>query len=199
MKDRRSALRVIAGVFVGRALAAHGETAELPFDLQRLMAELAKNGPGTVRFAEVKTSALLKQPIETAGTLTYTAPARLERHTLAPRDERFVIDRDTLVIERRSSGERRELKLGDYPAVQAFAESLRGTLAGDLAALRRYYRVELDGTWADWRLVLLPSDLQMAELVQRVVIAGDHGRIRRIETLETSGDRSVMTITKDGR
>jgi hypothetical protein len=39
----------------------------------------------------------------------------------------------------------------------------------------------------------------MAELVQRVVIAGDHGRIRRIETLETSGDRSVMTITKDGR
>ena len=51
------------------------------------MAALAQNGPGTVHFAETKTSALLKTPIESSGTLTYAAPSRLEKRTLAPRDD----------------------------------------------------------------------------------------------------------------
>ena len=110
------------------------------------------------------------------------------------------MDGDTVVIEMaaRNAAEKRrfELRLGDYPAIRAFVESIRGTLAGDLAALRRYYRVELDGTWSDWRLHLLPSDPQMAELVLKVLIGGAGGEVRRIEILEASGDRSVMTITK---
>ena len=164
------------------------------------MAALARNGPGTVRFAETKTSALLKAPIESSGTLTYAAPSRLEKRTLAPRDERFAVDGETVVVEMaaRNAGEKRrlELRLGDYPAIRAFVDSIRGTLAGDLAALRRHYRVELEGTWSDWRLHLLPSDPQMAELVLKVVIGGAGGEVRRVEILEASGDRSVMTITK---
>jgi len=190
-------LRAIALGLAGAAFAPAGRAADPPLELPRLMAELAKNGPGTVRFKEVKSVAFLKQPIELTGTLTYTAPARLEKRTLTPREERFIIDRDRLLIERSASGQHLQLRLSDYPAVQAFGESIRGTLAGDLGALQRFYRVELDGTWADWRLILLPSEPQMAELVQRVLIGGDHGRVRRIEVLETSGDRSVMTIAKD--
>ena len=172
--------------------------AEPPLTLDRLMAELAGRGPGTVRFTEVKSSALLKAPIESSGTLSYAAPARLEKHTRSPRDERLVADRDTVVIERAARKERLELRLADYPAVRASIESIRGTLAGDLAALRRHYRVELEGTWPDWRLHLLPSDPELAELVQKVLIGGSGARVRRIEILEASGDRSVMTIAKDG-
>jgi Outer membrane lipoprotein carrier protein LolA-like len=174
----------------------HARAADPPLALEPLMAALAKNGPGTVRFKETKSSALLKAPIESSGTLTYAAPARLEKHTLAPRDERFAVDGETVLIES-ATRKRLELRLADYPAIRAFVESIRGTLAGDLAALRRHYRVELDGAWSDWRLHLLPSDPQMAELVQKVLIGGTGGEVRRIEILEASGDRSVMTITKD--
>ena len=196
-----SRMRAAAIVILLAALAASPpRAADPPLALEPLMAALAQNGPGTVRFAETKTSALLKMPIESSGTLTYAAPSRLEKHTLAPRDERFAVDGDTVVIEMaaRNAAEKRrfELHLGDYPAIRAFVESIRGTLAGDLAALRRYYRVELDGTWSDWRLHLLPSDPQMAELVLKVLIGGAGGEVRRIEILEASGDRSVMTITK---
>ena len=192
------------GVAIGVVLAvlatSPARAADPPLALAPLMAALASNGPGTVRFAETKTSALLKAPAESSGTLTYAAPSRLEKHTLAPRDERFAVDGDTVVIEStaRNTGEKRrfELRLSEYPAIRAFVESIRGTLAGDLAALRRYYRVELEGTWSDWRLHLLPSDPQMAELVQKVLIGGAGGEVRRIEILEASGDRSVMTITK---
>ena len=172
--------------------------ADPPLALDRLMAELASHGPATVRFTEVKSSALLKAPIESSGTLSYTAPARLEKHTRSPRDERLVVDRDTVVIESAARKERLELRLADYPAVRASIESIRGTLAGDLAALRRHYRVELEGTWSEWRLHLLPSDPELAELVHKVLIGGSGARVRRIEMLEASGDRSVMTIVKGG-
>ena len=194
-------MRVTAtGILLAALAALPAQAADPALALEPLMAALAQNGPGTVRFAETKTSALLKTPIESSGTLTYAVPSRLEKRTLAPRDERFVVDGDTVVIEMaaRNAAEKRrfELRLGDYPAIRAFVESIRGTLAGDLAALRRYYRVELDGTWSDWRLHLLPSDPQMAELVLKVLIGGAGGEVRRIEILEASGDRSVMTITK---
>lgn len=194
---RRHALGRVACAVLLLAGAGPIIAADPPLTVDRLMTELARRGPGTVRFTEVKWSALLKAPLESRGTLTYAAPARLEKRTLSPRDERFVVDRDTVVIEYPARSERRELRLADYPAVQAFVESIRGTLAGDLAALRRHYRVELEGAWSDWRLHLLPSEPQMAELVQKVLIGGSGDRVRRIEVLEASGDRSVITI-EDG-
>ena len=190
----------VIAILLAALAASPARAADPPLALEPLMAALARNGPGTVRFAETKTSALLKAPIESSGTLTYAAPSRLEKRTLAPRDERFAVDGETVIVEMsaRNAGEKRrlELRLGDYPAIRAFVESIRGTLAGDLAALRRHYRVELEGAWSDWRLHLLPSDPQMAELVLKVVIGGAGGEVRRIEILEASGDRSVMTITK---
>jgi len=198
---RRRRRRRLAGLacaaFVLACTGGNARPADGPLTLDRLMAELAKVGSGTVQFTEVKSSELLKQPIESRGTLTYIAPARLEKHTLTPREERFVVDRDAVVIERPARQERIEFGLDQYPAVRAFVESIRGTLAGDLAALRRHYRVELEGTSADWRLHLLPSDPQMAELVLKILIEGAGSQVRRIEILEASGDRSVMTITKD--
>jgi hypothetical protein len=188
----------VAVALVLALAAAAARAADPPLALEPLMAALAKNGPGTVGFAETRTSAYLKAPIESSGTLTYSAPARLEKRTLVPRAERFVIDGDTVVVEMaaRTPGEKRrfELRLGEQPAIRAFAESIRGTLAGDLASLRRHYRIELVGAWSDWQLHLLPSDREMAELVQKVVIGGAGGEVRRIEILEASGDRSVMTI-----
>jgi outer membrane lipoprotein-sorting protein len=182
---------IVACLAAGCAAAAQAQA----LDLDRLMAALAQGGPGTVRFTEVKSVAILKQPIESRGTLTYVPPTRIERHTESPREERFVIDRDTLVIERPAKDVRMQVRLADYPAVKAFAESIRGTLAGDLGALKRFYRVELDGNWEDWRLILLPSDPALAEFVQRVLIGGSAGAVRRIEILETSGDKSVMTVS----
>jgi outer membrane lipoprotein-sorting protein len=198
VRRRIDALARLACAALLVAGAAQASAADTPLTLDRLMTELARNGPGTVRFTEVKSSALLKAPIESSGTLSYAAPARLEKHTRRPRDERLVVDRDTVVIESAARGERLELRLADYPAVRASIESIRGTLAGDLAALQRYYRVQLEGAWTDWRLHLLPSTPELAELVHKVLIGGRGARVQRIEILEASGDRSVMTISKDG-
>ena len=72
------------------------------------------------------------------------------------------------------------------------------TLAGDLATLRRLYEVKLDGGEREWRLTLKPGDPQMQEVVREIRIGGSGDTIASIEFMEANGDRSVMTITRDG-
>ena len=58
------------------------------------------------------------------------------------------------------------------PEAAAFVESIRGTLAGDLAALQKYYGLELSGNEERWKLQLVPQQPRMAKLVSRIRIEG---------------------------
>ena len=106
---------------------------------------------------------------------------------------------DKLKLENPSRKVNRELKLRDYPALWGFVESIRSTLGGDIKSLERFYRVELEGEPADWRLFLVPLDSKMNEVISLVRIDGSQARIDTIEVQETGGDRSVMKIHEDSR
>ncbi len=95
-------------------------------------------------------------------------------------------------IER--DGTKRSISLASYPEVAAFTDSIRATLAGDLATLARSYRVAVDGTHARWRLTLLPSDPKIASVISRVTVDGHDDRIDGFEVLQADGDRSVTTL-----
>ena len=70
-------------------------------------------------------------------------------------------------------------------------------LAGDLQTLNRFYRVGLRGGQSQWRLVLTPSEQKMQGVVREIQFGGSGDWVNVIEVLETSGDRSVMTISRD--
>ena len=195
---RRAAVSRLAAMLLALlagALAAGAVHAQGGDDLERIMRALAAQPAATARFSETRTSALLREPLRSAGTLAHGAGGRLEKHTTSPRDERVVVDGGAVTYAR-GDGARHTLRLADQPGVQALIEGLRGTLAGDLAALRRHYRVELQGGYDAWKLFLLPRDAQMAELVSDVRIAGSRGEVREVEINEASGDRSVLTLTR---
>lgn len=164
------------------------------WDLGQLMQSLAqvKNIQG--QFVERKYLSILNAPLEFSGTLFYTAPSHLEKRTLLPKPESMVLDQDRLTLERKN--QRRSLVLQDYPVIWAFVEGIRSTLAGDLQTLSRFYRVNLEGSVNQWRLVLVPSEPQMQGVVSEIHISGSKNRVASIEILETGGDRSVMTITE---
>lgn len=186
-----------AGVVSAVAFAAApGEPAG--WDLERLMHELAQVKSAKARFVERKHLGVLNAPLESSGTLVYVAPRRLEKNTLAPRPERLVLEGEELTIEGNERNRRRTLSLQDYPVVRAFVESIRSTLAGDLQTLTRHYRVALDGGERRWRLTLEPSEPGMREVVREIRISGAMSSISVIEIIETNGDRSVMTVTRDG-
>jgi len=186
-----------AGVCPSAAVAAEAGDAA-GWDIKRLMQELAQVKTAQGRFVERKHLAILNAPLELSGTLVYVAPSRLEKHTLAPRPESLVLEREELTIESRERNQRRTLVLQDHPVIWAFVESIRSTLAGDLPTLTRFYQVSLDGGERRWRLTLKPSEPGMRDVVSEIRISGDRSWINAIEIIETGGDRSVMTITKDG-
>jgi len=174
------------------AMPAHAGT----WTLDALMKALASNAGGTVRFVEKKYLAVLDAPIQSAGTLVYQRPNRLERHTETPRAESMVLDGSALTLSR-ASGEL-HMDLRDYPDAAALIESIRSTLAGDRLALERNYLLSLSGNEPAWTLDLSPSDPKITELVHRIRITGHAGQIDAVEILQADGDRSVMQITPIG-
>ena len=185
-----------AGVCSSAAVAA--ETGDVAgWDIKRLMQELGQVKTAKGRFVERKHLGILNVPLEFSGTLVYVAPSRLEKHTLAPRMESLVLDREELTIESKERNQRRALVLLDYPVIWAFVESIRSTLAGDLPTLSSFYQVSLEGGERRWRLTLKPSEPGMRDVVSEIRISGERSWINTIEIIETGGDRSVMTITRD--
>lgn len=171
-------------------LAASG--AQAAFEISQLMADLASNRGGRVRFVETRTIALLDKPVVATGEMTYTAPDRLEKKTLTPKPETLLLERNMLSIEREK--QKLTINLGNQPEALAFVDSIRGTLAGDRAALERNYGLHLAGTPERWTLTLLPSDTRIAALLQRIIVSGSRDRIRTIEYVQSDGDRSLLTL-----
>ena len=169
------------------------------WDLDVLMREMAAVPASRTRFVETRHLALLSRPLELKGSLTYERPNRLAKHVEAPFDELLTVNGEALSLVNKTKGEQRFLSLREQPALRALVESVRATLAGDRPQLERHYRVQFSGARDAWRLHLVPRDAQLRGYVESVTLTGAAARLQRIEALESSGDRSVMTILHDGK
>ena len=179
--------RLLAAVVTFAALPAAAD-----WGVAALFDQLAKNRPERTAFTEKKYLSILDRPVESSGELSFTPPDRMEKKTLKPRPETVVVDRETVTLER--GGKRHSLRLRENPGMAVLVESIRGTLAGDLAALTRTYSVALDGPPTRWRLVLRPLDPNLGTMVERVEISGAQARVTTVEIFQADGDRSVMTL-----
>jgi hypothetical protein len=180
------------------ASACSTSVAAANWSLEQLMQTLGAVKASHARFVERKHMTILSAPLELSGALVYVAPDRLEKHMLTPRQESLLLEGNQLTIENKERSQRRTVALQDYPVIWAFVESIRSTMAGDLATLKRFYQVGLDGTEHRWRLTLKPTDPRIQEVVSEIRISGSGSWINIIEIIEPGGDRSVMTITRDG-
>ena len=161
--------------------------------LEALLARIGGKPKQSARFVEKKYLAVLDAPVESAGTLRYEAPDRLEKNTERPIRESMMLDGDQLVVER--DGRRRSLPAAQLPGVAALVGGLRDTLGGNAQALRKIFKVVVQGDAANWQVDLLPSDPGSAELVSRITLRGRQDRLLEVETLQADGDRSVMTLS----
>ena len=181
-----------AGLF----LALLGQSAWAAFDVGSLMADLAQHPGGKAKFVETRFLAVLDKPIKATGEMIYIAPDRLEKRTLTPKPELMILDKDLLTLER--DKQKLSINLASQPQALAFVDSIRGTLAGNRAALERNYLIHLSGTREKWVLTLLPREQQMASFVLRIVVSGSGNQMRSIEYLQADGDRSLLTIEPVG-
>ena len=186
---------VVVGILAvgGHPLASSAaESADESAAFDQLLKLLAERHHDHVAFTEVQELAILDQPLHSSGELLYDAPDRLEKRTLEPHREDLVLEHGMLSVER--DHHRRSVSLHDFPQAVPFVESLRATLAGDRAALARYFHVQFSGTLGSWRLELTPRDPEAARAVSRVIVTGEDARLETVEILEADGDRTLLTL-----
>ena len=182
-------LLVIGGPPLVSSAAESADESAVFGELLRLLAERRHDH---VTFTEVQQLAILDRPLHSSGELLYDAPDRLEKRTLEPRREDLLLEHGMLSVER--DHHRRSVALRDFPQAVPLVESLRATLAGDRAALARYFTVQFSGTLAHWTLELTPTDATVERSVQHIVITGETDRIRTVQIRQSDGDTSTLTI-----
>lgn len=182
---------------VGLLLAGGTAMAETPAGrptLPALFARLAARSETQVRFTELKSLSVLTEPLRLEGTLEFRPPDYLAKHIAKPAEEHYIIAGGLVTVSK--PGERRtlQLSLADYPPLEAFAESLRAPLAGDLDALRRHWRPSLGGSWRHWLLALAPLRPDLAGMISGVRLEGQDGRLTRMTIEEAGGDASTLSF-----
>jgi hypothetical protein len=162
---------------------------------EALMRRFAALPASRATFTEEKAIPELDLPLPSEGSLTWQAPDRLEKRTTSPIEEVLRVEGSRLDYERSDRGIRREFSLDEQPEMRALVEAIRGTLAGDAAALRRYYQIEFDGTAEGaWRMDLVPLSLRVRAAVQRIRLAGRGAQVLAVDT-EGNGGVTRMRIT----
>ncbi len=165
------------------------------WQMSDLMQLLGESKAGKALFVEKKYIGIIDRPIESSGELSFTAPDRLEKRTLKPKAETLLLEGNKLTVGQ--PGKRHfTVDLQEYPEVAAFVESIRGTLAGDLAALEKFYVLELTGSEKLWQLMLTPRQERMLKIISRIQIRGTHADVKNIDFYHGDGDRSEMLIKK---
>lgn len=199
-RRRRVLMPTLVGTLVAvmisvLGLLATGSTARAAsWQLSDLMQLLAQHKSSQARFVERKYLAMLDKPLESSGELSFTAPDRMEMRTLKPKKQTLLLNGNRLTLEQ--DGRQKTVSLQSYPEIAAFVEGIRGTLAGDLSALEKAYRVHLIGTPARWQLMLEPRDAGMSRIISRIRIGGSQGDVTQVAYEHADGDRSEMQISR---
>ena len=186
----KGATLLVAAAMLGMAGSASA------FSTEALMQLLAEVQSSRAQFVETRQSTMLKTPLTSSGQLVYQRPDRLEKHVQSPFVESTTIEGSRVTVSRGGPEGNRVIMLPPGGTAQALIESLRATLAGDLAALERHFNVSVSGSRNAWSMTLTPR----ATLpVVRVDFAGADRHVQRIEVVESGGDRTVTTISDERR
>ncbi len=189
----RKARAVLLAPLVAFLLAAAPPATPNEQLLKTLMSRLAQVPEQRASFEEQKTLAALNQPLHSSGYLFYRRPGHLEKITRAPRPESVIVDGERLTLTS-ANGTSHVIDLDNQPELRALIDTLRASLAGDLATLRQFYRVSADGSMAAWRLTLVPTDRGLARFLRETTIDGSGTALHAIRVVEANGNEQLMTI-----
>ena len=191
MRRPRLAALLLLGCTLCAGSAFAAEAVGAPADVEALMEHLAASGGVRAHFRETRRLALLTEPLETRGVLTFAPPDRLARETTWPGRSSIVV-RDGRAAFRDETGHQ-VLELGSNDVARHFAENLTVLLRGDLPALRARYAVSYRTDGTDWVLGLEPRSPAVRDIVEWTRFEGRGTRVSAMETRETSGD-STLTV-----
>lgn len=183
---------ILTWVVAAMCLPALAQPPSSPPALRALMSLLAQRKHGHVTYVEEHFISMLERPLKSSGVLVYDAPDHLEKRTLRPKPETLVLEHGIITAHR--GRHTYTLRVEDDPQIVPLIDSIRSTLAGDLPALHRTFKVGFHGSLERWHLSLTPREASVSGAVKQIDITGAGAAIHTVEIREKDGDRSLMTL-----
>jgi Outer membrane lipoprotein carrier protein LolA-like len=177
------------GALPGASSPAFAQTG---FGIAQLTQLLASVRAGEARFTERRHVAVLDQPLDSSGRLSFEAPDTFVRETLQPRRERVAVVGNQLTLTQ--GGRTRSVALDASPEAAVMVEAIRATLTGNRDALERHFKASVGGDARQWSLELVPRDARLRTQVNSIRLVGFQSDVREVVVQLADGDRSVMSI-----
>jgi len=154
-----------------------------------LFQQLKKNESVTIKFAEIRRTRFLSLPETLTGVMKFRPPAYFERKSGS---RAMVIDGDQISIS--SASGNKTLNINESPALQAMVTAFVAPLSGEPDKISNFFSIDLAGTEAAWTLKLKPLSTAVSGYIKSISMTGSNGQILTIETVESNGDTSYITL-----
>jgi hypothetical protein len=149
----------------------------------------------SAHFHEAKQIALLAAPLHSEGKVYFHPSGALARMAETPRESHLLITRSRLVVKDESG--RKEIALGDKPALRALVGSLLRVFSGDEAGLAKDFETRFDGNAAEaWQLDLKPKSAELGTILRSIHFSGVGIRLTELRVIEATGDTTTSTFSK---
>jgi hypothetical protein len=175
-------------------LAAGARAEPKTLALDELLHHMATTRGVVAEFRELKTLALLDEPLEARGTLYFQPPDRFVRVTREPAATRLVLVGSRMRFEDATGAS--DVDLTENPLARQFADNLVALWRGDRARLEKLYRLDFHAEGPRWQLALAPRGAPLDRFIAVIRLSGDGASMRTMELLESDGDRTLTHFEK---
>ena len=175
-------------------LAASARAQPDTLELDDLLQHMASTRGVVAEFREVKTLALLEEPLEARGTLYFQPPDRFVRVTREPAATRLLLVGSHMRFEDATGVN--DVDLTENPVARQFADNLVALWRGDRQRLEQLYRLAFHAEATRWELVLAPRGAPLDRVIAKIRLAGDGATMHEMELLESDGDRTLTHFEK---
>ncbi|MBW2419926.1 MAG: outer membrane lipoprotein carrier protein LolA [Deltaproteobacteria bacterium] len=170
--------------------------ARAPTDVESLMEFFAASGNVRARFWESRHISILTDPVETSGMLYFAPPDRLARHSTRPGRSSVVVNGDRVSFADETG--QSSFDMNTSAVARTLVSNLIVVFRGDLESLRARYVISFhreEGKKGSWTLELEPRSRAVRGIIEQVRFTGKGRELATMETLESNGDRTVMTLS----
>jgi hypothetical protein len=185
-------------VFLASGLAlcapfAHALAAMTSDELVRVIAARIAQGEGVrARFMQTRTLAATSAPSISRGRVIVARDVGIVWSVSEPYQATYVIGKQG-IVELDASGARIASRRGGAGAAQESAMA-RALASGDLSMLYAQFEVHASGTPQAWRLLLEPSQPQIAQAIRSVRLEGG-AQLQRLQVVARNGDATLIELT----
>ena len=184
----KTALLLLAFFFTVAANAL-----EATLDLPELLHLFAQQKKSTVDFNEEKHAFFLEEPIKSSGYIEFSAPNQLNKFILEP--EKISQKITDNILEIKNPGETHTINLDDHPEFSVLLRSIISVLSGDLASLKKDFKITFKNNLSGWSLLLSPHDSYISGYIESIKMFGNKNKLSKIVVTEPNNDRSITLLS----